>query len=138
MKDKHLLILIPPLAITVLLFVYFWPEPWSRMRWIGAGMMVFGFAMWAVAHVQLGTAFSARAQARHLVTQGIYSRIRNPIYVFGGIGIAGAFIFLKFPNFLLVFLFLIPMQVLRARKEARVLENAFGDEYRAYRKKTWF
>jgi len=29
-------------------------------------------------------------------------------------------------------------QTIRARREARVLEAAFGDEYREYRRKTWF
>jgi protein-S-isoprenylcysteine O-methyltransferase Ste14 len=33
---------------------------------------------------------------------------------------------------------LIPMQIVRARKEARVLEEKFGEEYRAYRARTWF
>jgi protein-S-isoprenylcysteine O-methyltransferase Ste14 len=32
----------------------------------------------------------------------------------------------------------IPMQVWRARNEARVLEATFGDEYRTYRKRRWF
>jgi protein-S-isoprenylcysteine O-methyltransferase Ste14 len=44
------------------------------------------------------------------------------------------------PHFLLFFffLFLIPLQARRAREEARVLEDKFGEEYRAYRKQTWF
>jgi len=33
---------------------------------------------------------------------------------------------------------LIPVQVLRARREAAVLEAKFGDAYRKYRKHTWF
>jgi protein-S-isoprenylcysteine O-methyltransferase Ste14 len=32
----------------------------------------------------------------------------------------------------------IVVQTLRARREARVLETAFGDAYREYRSKTWF
>jgi protein-S-isoprenylcysteine O-methyltransferase Ste14 len=32
----------------------------------------------------------------------------------------------------------IVMQTIRARREARVLEAAFGDAYRDYRLKTWF
>jgi protein-S-isoprenylcysteine O-methyltransferase Ste14 len=138
MKDKHLLILVPPFFGLTMMIVYFWHEPWSRMRWIGAGMIVAGFAFWTVAHVQLGASFTASAQARKLVTRGLYSRIRNPIYVFGSIGIAGIFLFLQMPWLLLVFLALIPMQIFRARNEARVLENAFGEDYREYRKKTWF
>jgi protein-S-isoprenylcysteine O-methyltransferase Ste14 len=30
------------------------------------------------------------------------------------------------------------VQTIRARREARVLEAAFGEAYREYRKKTWF
>jgi protein-S-isoprenylcysteine O-methyltransferase Ste14 len=30
------------------------------------------------------------------------------------------------------------MQIWRARREAQVLEAAFGDAYREYRRKTWF
>ena len=138
MKDRHLWILVPPIGGVAALFVYFWNEPWSRMRWVGAGMIVFGLVFWTVAHVQLGTSFSASAQARHLVTHGLYSRIRNPIYVFGSIGIAGVFVFLHLLVLFMVFLVLIPMQIFRAKNEARVLENAFGDEYREYRKRTWF
>jgi protein-S-isoprenylcysteine O-methyltransferase Ste14 len=39
---------------------------------------------------------------------------------------------------LLIFVILIPLQVVRARREAAVLEAEFGDEYREYRKRTWF
>jgi protein-S-isoprenylcysteine O-methyltransferase Ste14 len=33
---------------------------------------------------------------------------------------------------------IIVMQTFRARHEARVLEAAFGDAYREYRRNTWF
>jgi protein-S-isoprenylcysteine O-methyltransferase Ste14 len=33
---------------------------------------------------------------------------------------------------------IVAMQTLRARREAQVLEAAFGDCYRDYRRKTWF
>lgn len=138
MKDKHLWILVPPSLGVTAMIIYFWHDPWSRMRWTGLAMIVFGFSFWAVAHVQLGASFSATAQARHLVTHGLYSRIRNPIYVFGSIAIAGVFLFLQKPWVLLAFVVVIPMQFLRARNEARVLEAAFADNYREYRKKTWF
>jgi protein-S-isoprenylcysteine O-methyltransferase Ste14 len=138
MTDRHLLMLVPPIGGVAALFIYFWHETWTPMRWVGAGMIVFGLVFWCVAHMQLGTSFSATAQARHLVTRGLYSRIRNPIYIFGMIGLAGVFLFLHLLVLFLVFLALIPMQIFRAKNEARVLENAFGDEYREYRRKTWF
>jgi protein-S-isoprenylcysteine O-methyltransferase Ste14 len=42
------------------------------------------------------------------------------------------------PELLLILLALIPIQIIRARREAAVLEAKFGDEYREYRKRTWF
>jgi protein-S-isoprenylcysteine O-methyltransferase Ste14 len=31
-----------------------------------------------------------------------------------------------------------PIQILRARKESKVLEEKFGDEYRQYKQHAWF
>ena len=77
------------------------------------------------------------AQARTLVTHGLYAKIRSPIYVFGSIGIAGAILFESQPLLLLVFVVLIPLQVVRTRAEARALEAKFGEEYRNYVRRTW-
>jgi protein-S-isoprenylcysteine O-methyltransferase Ste14 len=101
---------------------------------IGAG----GLALWALARIQLGKSFSVTAQARSLVTTGLYSRIRNPIYFFAGVAYLGFFIawgkWIVIPGFLAGY----SLQLLRANKEAKVLEAAFGDEYRKYCAQTWF
>jgi protein-S-isoprenylcysteine O-methyltransferase Ste14 len=73
-----------------------------------------------------------------LVTSGLYSKIRNPIYVFGAIVIAGLALFWNRPYFLWALAVLIPLQIWRARKEARILEEKFGEEHRAYRRQSWF
>jgi protein-S-isoprenylcysteine O-methyltransferase Ste14 len=52
--------------------------------------------------------------------------------------LAGFVLVLHRPVLWLVLLALIVMQTLRARREAKVLEAAFGDAYREYRRKTWF
>ena len=52
--------------------------------------------------------------------------------------IAGVCLFFLKPEELLVFLAIIPMQIIRARKESAVLEAAFGDQYREYKRQTWF
>ena len=113
-------------------------RPWTAMRVTGAVLMLFGFVLWGIAHVQLGDSFSVKAEARRLVTGGIYSRVRSPIYVFGGIGIAGFMLVVERPIFLLAFLVLVPLQIIRSRREARVLEEKFGEEYREYARHTWF
>lgn len=114
------------------------PVGWTPLRIFGLCLAVAGFVLWATARLQLGSSFAITAQARHLVTTGVYSKIRNPIYVFGSMFMAGYLLLLAEPIWLLMFVVIVPLQVWRARKEARVLEAAFGDEYRAWRAKTWF
>jgi protein-S-isoprenylcysteine O-methyltransferase Ste14 len=114
------------------------PPVWTPMQTVGLFLLVVGFVFWTVARFQLGASFTVTAQARRLVSQGIYSKIRNPIYIFGSFVIAGCFLLIGHPKFLLIFVLLIPMQIRRARKEAAVLEERFGDDYRAYRASTWF
>jgi protein-S-isoprenylcysteine O-methyltransferase Ste14 len=113
-------------------------RPWTAMRVAGIALMLPGFVLWGIAHVQLGDSFAVRAEARKLVTRGIYSRFRNPIYLFGGIGVAGFVLAIERPIWLLAFLALIPLQIVRSRREARVLEEKFGEEYRQYARHTWF
>ena len=108
------------------------------MRIAGGCLIVVGFVLWAVARFQLGSSFSVTAQARQLVTHGIYSKIRNPIYVFGSCVFVGAILLFGRPIWLLVLVIIIPMQIWRAAKESAVLEAKFGEEYRRYRAGTWF
>ena len=128
---------IPPLAIGAILYE-FAGSPWDAMRITGLALVAFGLLILTVARFQLGNAFSVTPQARMLVTRGIYSRVRNPIYVFGTVVIVGLIFYFRVPIFLLVLLILVPMQVLRARAEARILEQTFGDDYRRYKRSTWF
>jgi protein-S-isoprenylcysteine O-methyltransferase Ste14 len=116
-----------------------WPAgPLPLHQAVSLAVMVVAFCLFAAARIQLGASFSVAAKAKHLVTGGLYSRIRNPIYVFGGLLLAALLVYIGRPVLLLAFVVLIPMQIVRARKESRVLEEAFGDEYRAYKARTWF
>ena len=115
-----------------------WHQAWTPMRITGAVIAVPSLALLILARLQLGGLFSVRAKAQALVTHGLYSRIRNPIYVFGGLAIVGIFLFVGVPKYLWVFVVLIPLQLYRAKKEEEVLAAKFGDEYRAYKARTWF
>jgi protein-S-isoprenylcysteine O-methyltransferase Ste14 len=114
------------------------PGPRGAARWVGLFVALTGLAGVMVARYTLGRSFSIRAKATALVTNGIYSRVRNPIYVSGMFFIIGAALMLWKPYVLLFLVVIVPMQIIRARREARVLEDKFGEEYRAYRKRTWF
>lgn len=110
----------------------------SPLGGIGLFLLLPGFILWTIARFQLGRSFTVSAQAVQLVNRGLYSRIRNPVYVFGSCVIAGLILFLGRPLWLLVFVIIIPVQIWRVGKEAQVLEARFGDAYRAYRASTWF
>jgi protein-S-isoprenylcysteine O-methyltransferase Ste14 len=126
-------------GIAVLLWLVFSrPGAWDLQRYIGATLMVTGVGGIAAARYQLGKSFSLKPEARQLVTRGIYSKIRNPIYVSGAVLVAGLVLALHRPVLGLLLLALIVGQTIRARREAQVLEAAFGDAYREYRRKTWF
>jgi protein-S-isoprenylcysteine O-methyltransferase Ste14 len=122
----------------VLWLVFTRPGPWDWQRCAGAGLVVVGVGGIVAARYQLGKSFAIKAQARELVTRGIYSKIRNPIYVFGAVAVAGFVLILHRPILWLFLVAIVIMQTLRARREAQVLEGAFGDAYREYRRKTWF
>ena len=114
------------------------PEPYSATRLIGLLVALIGLAGVILSRYTLGRSFSIAPKATALVTSGIYSRIRNPIYVSGMMFLIGVVLIVERPKLLAVLLVLIPMQVIRARREAAVLEAKFGDAYREYRKRTWF
>lgn len=129
---------VPPVVISIVMVLALHIAPWSPLRIAGAAMAVVGLVMLTIARLQLGNSFSVTPQAKRLVTHGLYSRIRHPIYIFGWLAISGLILYLNQPVFLLIMLLVVPMQVLRARAENRVLAQHFGDEYAAYRAGTWF
>jgi protein-S-isoprenylcysteine O-methyltransferase Ste14 len=62
---------------------------------------------------------------------------------FGGLGageivLIGVAIMLWRLDFFLFLVVVIPIQIFRAGREGRVLGEKFGEEYREYRRRTWF
>jgi protein-S-isoprenylcysteine O-methyltransferase Ste14 len=121
-------------------FLVTWRGPWNLARYIGTVLFPIGVIGIVSARYSLGRSFAVRAEAHQLVTGGIYSKIRNPIYVFGTIAVLGVFLALQLrgPAPWIIIGAIVVGQTIRARREARVLEAAFGDAYREYRRKTWF
>lgn len=114
------------------------PGPHDATRWLGLALCLIGLSGVIVGRATLGRSFSVMARATGLVTTGIYSRIRNPIYISSVTLIMGLILIVRRPVIALLLVVIIPIQIIRARREAAVLEAKFGDAYREYRKRTWF
>jgi protein-S-isoprenylcysteine O-methyltransferase Ste14 len=88
--------------------------------------------------VQMGDAFTVKAEPKGLVTTGPYARIRHPMYVFLDVGLLGAVLVSGHAYWLIPWVLLALVQIWRARREEALLEEAFGDAYRRYKAGTWF
>jgi len=111
---------------------------WTPVKAAGGVIVVLSMLLLILARMQLGSSFSVKAKATRLVTTGLYARVRNPIYVCGVTLFCGIALLLESWWPLLLLVVVVPMQRARARKEARVLEERFGEEYVRYRRGTWF
>jgi protein-S-isoprenylcysteine O-methyltransferase Ste14 len=120
--------------------VEFWTLDGDVVRWLGVVLYGLGgvVRLWPV--YVLGHRFSglvAIQPGHKLVTDGIYSVIRNPSYL-GllittlGWGIA----FRSSVGVILAALMIVPL-VARMNAEERLLHSQFGAEYDAYRTRTW-
>jgi protein-S-isoprenylcysteine O-methyltransferase Ste14 len=129
-----ILIFIPALVIS-----YFQSgKPITVFTYIGLALMIPGFILLLVARIQLGASFSITAQANKLITSGLYKKFRHPIYYSSFLLIVGIGIFLQEPKYALFCVVIIFLQLRRIGDEEKVLEEKFGEEYRAYKKNTWF
>ena len=114
-------------------------KAWSTGLSILAAAVAFGFIVFRFAdrgwpaHQIVGLAIAIPA-----FCHGLYSRLQNPVYVFGALLIVGLIVLSGQIRFLLLFVILIPLQWVRIRNERRVLEEKFGEAYRDYRRRTWF
>ena len=125
-------------GMTVWLAMHVGMVTWTPVKIVGGVMAAVGVALLMAARVQLGASFSVRAKAKKLVTTGVYSRIRNPIYVFSAMFLVGLVIVSERWLLLAPIALLLPLQMSRARKEEAVLREAFGEEYERYKAGTWF
>jgi protein-S-isoprenylcysteine O-methyltransferase Ste14 len=138
--------LIPPFALfyfyTVFAAAFDWPTLTKQeffhseaVSWVGVLLCVAGKVLILMSLVAFGTSFRVGIDTSHpdkLVTTGVFSVSRNPIYVGFWIVLLGQF--LVFPNWLLLAYlaaatWLFHRQVLR---EEAFLAQRFGTEYAKY------
>lgn len=110
----------------------------DELALLGGLIAASGFALVILARLQLGESFTAKAEARALVTRGLYSRIRHPVYFFGVIALCGIAITLRSVYFNVYLAITILGLIWRISRENRVLRTKFGSAYGDYRHQTWF
>jgi protein-S-isoprenylcysteine O-methyltransferase Ste14 len=124
-------------------------SPWLNFAdytlpaWVSwTGVVILLFAVWLLwqAHADLGRNWSSTLQiteGHQLVTQGIYSYIRHPIYA--AVWLMSIAQVLMLPNWIAgpacLVLFL-PVFLVRVPREERMMVDHFGEEYRDYMKRT--
>lgn len=147
-KDEVVLSFFYPVAVAVMPLVYAF-TPWLRfagyvlpVRARLAGVIIYAFGVWLLwcSHAHLGRHWSATVavgQEQRLVTSGVYALVRHPMYAAHfllGIGQALAIAnWLLGPPNLVLFT---AICLLRVGREESAMVSYFGDEYRAYMKRT--
>jgi protein-S-isoprenylcysteine O-methyltransferase Ste14 len=121
-----------------------WPflcplDPWpiavpGAVRWIGLGLVTGALALAVGGLVQL----RGLENIDHLVTTGLFARIRHPMYTGFILWIAGWVVRFGAAASLVVGLVCIGNILYWRRLEEGALEAQFGEDYRIYRKGTWF
>jgi protein-S-isoprenylcysteine O-methyltransferase Ste14 len=106
--------------------------------YVGVALASVSFALVILARVQLGKSFSVTPKARDLVTHGLYSRLRHPMYTFADLTVSGIALAMHRWYALLLLVILLPLQMRNARTERKLLRGKFGERYETYRRATWF
>jgi protein-S-isoprenylcysteine O-methyltransferase Ste14 len=110
-------------------------------RWLGFAVAMTSIWYFYVIHKQLGDNWSPILEIRpehKLVTTGVYEHIRHPMYTSVMIGTLGAN--MVSANWLMLSLNALAVLVLlvvRLPDEERMMIDRFGDDYRAYMRRTW-
>lgn len=142
MKDYTLRIINGGILLTILVLTIIFRYQFNGseyLRTIGFIIGAIGVVILITGILTLGKYFTASITPKGLVTHGIYSKIRHPIFmgvilVYLGIEL----IFKSIYGLLLVFFILIPFYIYSAIEEEKMLSKTFKDKYTDYKKKTLF
>lgn len=136
--------------LTLVWFGFFVPLVWIATPWFGAaefalaperlaaGVVAYALGLWIFhrSHADLGTNWSITLEVREghrLVTEGVYRRVRHPMYT--GLLLFSAGQALVVPNWIAGPSYLLPFALLVALRlgpEERMMREEFGAAWEAY------
>jgi protein-S-isoprenylcysteine O-methyltransferase Ste14 len=130
-----------PLALTIL-SVYFWITFFNQdsIKIIGIVINIIGLIIWWSAKITLGENWDAgygNPKIKQLVTHGIYSKIRHPLYWGINLTLIGLALLYLTIWFSIISLLIVVCFFYRMRIEDKYLLEKLGEEYRNYKAKTW-
>lgn len=107
---------------------------------LGLIITFIGLFLWGSGFIALGPAsFSVLPKAKILKTSGIYKYFRHPVYLGITLTCLGLSLSLGSKVGLVYTIFIIlPLNIVRALREEKILTAKFGQKYLAYKKKTLF
>jgi len=126
------------LGLTILytLLTLHWPEPGEALRFaIGAACGLAGFSFTVYGYFDLGIENTYGAD-EGLVTNGLYRYSRNPQYVASILGFFGAGLGNGEPNAIILCGLAILVYVIMPYTEEPWLQQAYGDVYLDYKRRT--
>jgi len=108
--------------------------------WAGTVIYAGAFVLLWRSHADLGGAFSPVTEiteGQKLVTDGVYRSIRHPMYAAHFLwGLAQPFLLWNWVAGFSMLATFLPLYMVRVAKEEDAMEAAFGDDYRAYMRRT--
>ncbi len=148
-EDRRTRIVIPA-GIAILAPLLFLPAYADRrdiMVFDGDAVRYLGLVVYAAGCVlRIGPMFALKKRFRapwttqeqhYLVTTGFYRYFRHPSYLGAILALLGWFLVFRCWIGFVVGLLLIPLALPEIRKEEKMLAEEFGEEYAAYKRRTW-
>jgi len=129
-------------AAIIIFQLFLYPLQWELLidwQWLGIIIFILGVTISVYARIVLGDNWRTAREAakpRQLITAGIYSYIRHPIYL--GTWLTGLGFELALGSWLFFIVLLVgsPFVLFCINEEEKLLLKWFGKEYRDYKSKT--
>tara|TARA_Y100000310_G_C20618082_1_gene781753 strand:- start:69 stop:506 length:438 start_codon:yes stop_codon:yes gene_type:complete len=103
----------------------------------GIVIMFIGIIVWIAGKISLGKKFTIQYSPKGLVTSGIYSKVRHPLYLGGFLTYLGLGLYFRsIIGLALILVVVLPLFIYSAVKEENLLIGKYGEKYQRYKKKT--
>ena len=129
---------LPALTTIISIFFIFRYFVNDVIYYFGVLLVVVGLTFWWLGKITLSDAFGILPAPKKLITHGIYSKFRNPIYIGLSLTVIGWSFLIRNKWVFIFAFFIVVSSVVRAYLEDKELMRKFGELYKEYKKRTWF